>query len=538
LVDIVLASLELNPMSGHEQLLPFLALGLYALIFTIIFQKLAAREIASRMASLIVAIERHRRLAALLLIGAGIVGGLAAVWVLRGFPNSADEASYIFGAMTFLAGRLWNPLPPLHDLFFHWHILFWNEKWVTMYPPGWPLLLAAVMGLRLPAWLAAPLCGAVLLIAVLKLGEKRNGPVGGLIAAALIALSPFFLFNAGSYFDVLPAAAIGLLFCWAGLTFLDCPRWSGAIATGATLGMLGLVRHQDVLLFGLPFIGYFLMRAERRHYHLALGIILSGLPFLILLLFYNQVVFGSLLTNTIGLEYPHVKFGLYGVNERGMLITPLYSLRMIAVRIVMLANWSSLPLLLGYFVSFALLAYQRRLNFIDFVFPMYVFGFMLVPFDGGNQYGPRYYFEAFPPLVLTIVAALVSLLRDAELARWRPVAISLLAAHLAVCLAGIAIIAPFARALVNQRMDLYDLVQKRDLRNAVVAIRSKTGAIPGMEMDQRDLTRNGIDLDSQVLYVLYNFDLLRELQTLFPDRQFYVYERKSSDPKGELRQLW
>src|SRR3954454_24192695 len=223
LADIGLALLGLNPMSGYEQLLSFLVLDLYAIIFAIVFQVIVAKEIASRVASLMEFVDRHRRLAALLLIGIGIAGGLAAVWVLRGFPNSGDEYSYIFGAKTFLAGRLWNPLPPVHDLFSHWHILFWNEKWVTIYPPGWPLLLATVMGLRFPAWLASPLCGGVLLFAVLKIGEKRDGPVGGLVAAALVASSPFFLFNAGSYFDVLPAAAAGLLFCWAGLTFFDHP---------------------------------------------------------------------------------------------------------------------------------------------------------------------------------------------------------------------------------------------------------------------------------------------------------------------------
>ena len=242
-------------------------------------------------------IEYHRRLAASLLIGIGIAGGLAAVWVLRAFPNSADEYAYLFEAKTFLAGRLWNPLPPLHDLFAHSHIVFWHEKWVSVYPPGWPLLLAAVMGLRLPPWLAAPLCGGVLLFAVLKLGQKRDGTLGGLLAAALVAFSPFFLFNAGSYFSGISAAAVGLLFCWAALAFLKHPRWPNAICAGLALGMLGLIRNQNVVLFGLPFAVQFLLQARRRHYRLTPGIILAGLPFLAALLLYNHAVFGSLMPN-------------------------------------------------------------------------------------------------------------------------------------------------------------------------------------------------------------------------------------------------
>ena len=34
---------------------------------------------------------------------------------------------------------------------------------------------------------------------------------------------------------------------------------------------------------------------------------------------------------------------------------------------------------------------------------------MLYPLDGGNQYGPRYYFDAFPCFVLTIGTAAASL---------------------------------------------------------------------------------------------------------------------------------
>ena len=106
LADIGLAVLGLNPMSGTQQLLTFLSLSLYTLVFAVAFHVIAAREVVLRAAFLITFVEHHWRPAALLLIGIGIAGGLAAVWVLRAFPNSGDEYSYIFMAKTFLAGRL------------------------------------------------------------------------------------------------------------------------------------------------------------------------------------------------------------------------------------------------------------------------------------------------------------------------------------------------------------------------------------------------------------------------------------------------
>ena len=232
------------------------------------------------------------------------------------------------------------------------------------------------MGLRLPPWLTAPLCGGVLLFAVLKLGQMRDGALGGLLAATLVAFSPFFLFNAGSYFSGISAAAVGLLFCWAGLAFLQHPRWPNAICAGLALGMLGLIRNQNVVLFGSPFAVQFLLQARQRHYRLAPGIILGGLPFFTALLLYNYAVFGSLIPN-INIEFPHVRFGLFPIDEYGNQLTPLDELMFVVKRMCMLINWSSLFLVLGYAASFAFLVSRRQLNFLDFIFPIYVLGFIL-----------------------------------------------------------------------------------------------------------------------------------------------------------------
>jgi hypothetical protein len=538
--DVGLAFLGLNPLWGPQQLVTLAVLGLYAIGFAVAVRAIGAEGVARRIASLTAFAERHRRLAALP-IGLGIVGALLAVWILRAFPNTVDEYAYLFGAKTFLAGRLWNPLPPLSTLFACTHTIFWHGKWVSGYTPGWSLLLAAVMGLRLPSWLAAPLCGGVLLFAVLKLGQKRDGAFGGVLATALVAISPFFLFNAGSYLNMVPATAAGLLFCWAALEFLDRPRWPNAISAGLALGVLGLIRSQDVLLFGLPFAAQFLWQARRRHYFVAPAIILAGLPFLVALLIYDHVVFGSLLPQT-NLEYPTVRIGLFPVNDGGYYITPLHELGFVAESMVMLGNWTSPLFLFGGAVAFGVVAYWRQLDFLDFIFPTFVLGFMFVPFLGGGGYGPRYYFEGFPPLVLTVVSTLVPLLRKPSFSRWRTLAVSLLVAHGAACLAAIAVIVPFYRTVVDQKMDLYDQVQAEHLHNAVVAIASPTGTLSqlskGLEMLPVYLTRNGISADGKVLYVLDIFNQLEQLHRLLPKRQFYVYERDPDDPKGSLRRLW
>lgn len=215
--------------------------------------------------------------------------------------------------------------------------------------------------------------------------------------------------------------------------------------------------------------------------------------------------------------------------------TPLDEVRFAVTRIVMLMEWTSPLLVLGYAASFRWLLQQRRLSFVDFIFPLFVITYLCIPFWGGNQYGPRYYFEGYPTLVLTAVSGLRALLGDAARPRQAAFGASVAIAHCIMCVVAASFIAVIMRQVVDQRMDIYDQVRDEQLHNSVVVIRSPTGYIePMLPMD---LTRNGITLDGDVIYALDIPQRLKYLQQLFPDRQFYVYSRDLHSPKGTLRPL-
>src|SRR4051812_47622802 len=114
--------------------------------------------------------NRRRFLAAIALAGAAslLLFLIVALVVLRSFPNSADEYGYLFAAETFLKGRLWNPAPPPPlDLFLEvTHIFAIDGKWVSQYPPGWPVVLAGLSLVGLPFVAAAPVVGALLVVAL------------------------------------------------------------------------------------------------------------------------------------------------------------------------------------------------------------------------------------------------------------------------------------------------------------------------------------------------------------------------------------
>jgi hypothetical protein len=202
---------------------------------------------------------------------------------------------------------------------------------------------------------------------------------------------------------------------------------------------------------------------------------------------------------------------------------------------VMLAEWTSPLLVIGFLAAFVVLAVKRRLSFIDLIFPIWVAAYLLVPFHAFNQYGPRYYLEAFPFLALTLVSLLAPLLSDTSRPRRAAFVWSLLMAHTATCVAAAAVIGFCVRTVVNQRMDLYDQVQAAQLHRAIVVLRSGTSNIASLH--PYDLTRNGISLDGDVIYALDLRDSLTELQRLMPDRTMYVYERAPRSSTGALRRL-
>ena len=136
---------------------------------------------------------------------------------LEPFPTPPTSTDISTRRKLSLPGRLWNPLPPHHEFFSFLLVFEKDGKWVSEYPPGWSIILVASRLSYLPFWLACPIVGAVLLFAVWKLGRRQYGPLGGILAVLLVGLSPFFLFNAASYFSVAPSAAMGILFagrCW------------------------------------------------------------------------------------------------------------------------------------------------------------------------------------------------------------------------------------------------------------------------------------------------------------------------------------
>lgn len=444
--------------------------------------------------------------------------------VLRQFPNSADEYHLLFQADTFRQGRLWQAPPPLQKFFFFIHIIERDGKWVSHFPPGWALVLALWRALQLPTALVGPTAGVALLVATAAFARLVGGTRLVWPSVLMLAASPFFLFNAASLFSHCFAAALLVVFWTLGERFRQRPTVRDAAWAGVAIGVLGITRYFTAAAGALPYGLGLLPRLTRKHlvYGLAafatVGVI--GAAFLA----YNNAVTGSPLRTVSAWAYPDLKLGLWSVNEFGEKSGPVATLKRHAFQWLELMEFTSPLVPLAYGAALLYLRRLRRLRAFDLLPLLFSLALLVYPEVGGNRYGPRYYFDTFPFLVVAVVRA-GALAWDAGDTRRRALLSTLLLGHLAFAAASLPFACAYFRTIVDARMALYDQVEALGLHDAVVAMPIvPTGTL--RSVSPWDLSRNGTRIDEHAP-VLYTVDWGTGLEPLlerYPARSIWRWD--------------
>jgi hypothetical protein len=197
-----------------------------------------------------------------------IVGTLLSFWVasavLDARPHFQDDLGYLLRTKWLLAGRATLDVPPLSEHFQIPFTFFVDNKWMSQYPIGWPLLMALGQLFHLP-WIIAPLCGLVLGYVTWRLGTECGGPSVGFASAALGMTSPFMQILSGSMMSHAAAAMWLALFTWLyvqGWKIKEKRRTTLALA-GLALGLAFSTRPLAALTITLPAGIYGLVEMKR-----------------------------------------------------------------------------------------------------------------------------------------------------------------------------------------------------------------------------------------------------------------------------------
>ncbi|MBD3267432.1 hypothetical protein GF373_12255 [bacterium] len=186
---------------------------------------------------------------------------------------------------------------PLQFTAAHW-LRTEEGKWISRYPPGFPLILALFYKIGGPSAtiIVNPLLCSLTLLGVFLLGRTWMGSAWGLAAALAMAVNP--VTNARAYAgDAHTATAFFLIWgLYALALWARHFSWIHAFIAGLLLGMIPTIRYAEGI-FALA-IGAFMLLNWRKEktYLLSLvsGIVGAALPLLAMLI-HNKIMLGNYL---------------------------------------------------------------------------------------------------------------------------------------------------------------------------------------------------------------------------------------------------
>jgi hypothetical protein len=328
---------------------------------------------------------------------------IAAAWVTtalyRQLPHILDAVSYTFQAGLFASAQLALEEPPLVAAFKGPFEVLWQGRLFSQYPPGAPAAyaLGQLVGLE---WLVGPIACLTLIGATSWAAGMLHGRACGMVVVGLGVLSPFVLFQAGSFLSHPIAGGLlaGALAAFVAGERDGRRRWY--LLSGALLGISFVTREAATVLFAVPLAARVL---STRRWRLGLWLVTYSVPFVLAYLLYNRWLTGSswLLPRTIFDAADHFGFGDgIGFHTRHTLAAGLANTdELLTLLQFDLFGWPPLvalgllgvPFLFGRARTWDVLAACGLLGFVVAYATYFYHGIAL---------GPRYYFEAMPWLLL------------------------------------------------------------------------------------------------------------------------------------------
>ncbi len=355
------------------------------------------------------------RFAVLAALWVTVLAAALSILVYENHPHIQDEVIYLYHARYLAEGVLTVPAPPVPEAFSLYMIPYEAERWYSIFPPGWPAMLAVGVFLGIP-WLVNPmLAGLNVLLSYLFIREIYSLRIARL-AVLLLCASPWFIFMGMNFMShtftltcMLSASVAMARAKRKGKVF-----WGGL--AGCATGMVSLIRPIDgaivALLVGLwaiipkvgrlkigPFIGFIF------------GTVLVGS----VILPYNQQITGDSTVFPLVAYYEKYfgpKTNAFGFGpERGLgwPIDPFPGHSPLDALINANLNVSSINFELfgwgtGSLVLIAVILLSKTLERIDYLMIAMiatVFGTVsLYWFSGGPDFGARYWYLMLIPLVV------------------------------------------------------------------------------------------------------------------------------------------
>jgi hypothetical protein len=298
------------------------------------------------------------------------------------------------------------------------------------------------------------------------------------------------------------------------------------LVAGLLVGWAVVTRYFTGVVCAVP-IAFLLIRPGVPPWR-TLGLFaLGGLPWLAALLAYNAALTGSPWRLTVTPLTVSLWF------RDGFL---LRSTDILSTQLLRHLLWTPPALVVAYLVYLWVAPRDTRRGVIDWTLVLVAAVLFFYVERGGNQYGPRFHYEAFLFLVPFVVANVCRPASLADAPRRDRVIFGALAASVAVIPVSFVVHTFIEREVIRERMDPFRMVREAGLQDALVLIGGRVGS--RRSMAAFDLTRNGI---SHTGSVLYGLDLGESehcaSSARLPGRTTYQYHWDRATSHGSLTPL-
>ncbi len=320
--------------------------------------------------------------------------------VFEGAPHVADGISYAFQGKIFAAGRLWLDPPPVPEAFKAQNILLDATRWCGIYPPGFPLLLAAGFLFGVPSLVNPALLGLAV-VAVFRLGKILFDEGTGLFGALLLSVSPFALLMGADYMGHVAGLCV---FTWCLVFLAESAQGRRGLPLffSGLFGAFGVVvRPQAAVFFLLPALVGTLI-ARRKELPRSAGLLALGAAGPLAFLFaYNFALSGHPFRMAYLVWDPNLSF-TYGFSASRLFSTHFpWFLHDLNATVWGFPWGDLLPLVFLLAPS----PFRRRDAWLGACFLALVLGFSFYRFYEINHSGPRYAFEGLGVLALLVARA-------------------------------------------------------------------------------------------------------------------------------------
>ncbi|HLB45535.1 MAG TPA: glycosyltransferase family 39 protein [Anaerolineales bacterium] len=349
-----------------------------------------------------------------ILISLAATAGIAAR-VYDRLPRLEDDLAYLYQARLFASGQLYAATPPVEPLAFGVpFVVDLNGKRFSKYPPGGSLPIA--LGLLLgDVWMIGPLLGTLALAVTYRLGRDLYDEPTALAAILLGVTSPFFLVLTPTLMAHASSMLAAGIFVLTFLRLRKRPSRTLAIVAGAALGFEFLVRPYTAIWSAAPvaFIAAGDVWRDRRNIERHSILAVSALVISSLLPLYNYTLTGQVRLSLYDLWWSFDRIG-FGPDIGPYGFTAIAAVRKTISDLLALMHdlhgvpfLSLIPLTLG-----LLLPPRSRTDALLFAAFVSLGVGAFFYHSGTRLYGPRYFYEAWPMMMLLGARGLLKLVRS------------------------------------------------------------------------------------------------------------------------------